>query len=129
MTHMMLALVPVAVLVLAAGPAPRGHPLVLATTPGVSSDALTPDGAPAPGLGSAYQPAPVPDRDLSAPVEAQGSGPQFDPTLFTPRQQFRGDGFMPGSTEQSVAQKNIGAAPGFNLKVPLETLPQQQLQP
>lgn len=124
----MLALVPVAALVLAAGPAPRGRPLSLAVTPGLSSDAPV-LGSPAPAGGSAYQSAPVPDRDLSAPAAAENSGPQFDPTLFTPRRQFRGDGFTPGSTEQNVAQKNMGAAPGFNLKVPLETVPPQQLQP
>jgi hypothetical protein len=76
--------------------------------------------APAPSAGPRYDPAPVPNRDLSAPQASVPNEPTFGPSLFSPKRQFRGDGFSPGSTAQSDQERRMRPAPGFKLSVPVQ---------
>jgi hypothetical protein len=103
-------------LLLAAGPqAPyTGYNYKLGTT-------LT---TPQPGTdttgGPAFEPAPLPNRDLTPPQSTASNDPQFGPSLFTPNTQFRGDGFSPGSTAQGAQERNVHPTPGFSLTVPVQ---------
>jgi hypothetical protein len=74
------------------------------------------------GSGSDYAPAPVPDVDQSAPVQAELGPPQpeFKPGLFTSKDTYRGEGYTPGSSVQATEQRNAHPAPGILLNVPLE---------
>ena len=104
---------------LAAAPARKQFSLV---APG---DDGTLAGVPATSLGKPirgpiYEPAPVPNREFSAP-QALGAGdePSLAPTLFTSKNQYRGDGFSPGSTAQSEQEKRAKPGAGFSLHMPL----------
>jgi hypothetical protein len=67
-----------------------------------------------------FQPAPLPNRDLSTPQGPRASNePSLAPTLFTTRTQFRGDGFSPGSTAQSEQEHRLKPGAGFSLHMPL----------
>ena len=97
--------------------APLQQPLSL-SVPGEGGFSLS---APAtPGAAPPFQPAPLPNRDVSTPQGARASSePSLAPTLFTTRTQFRGDGFSPGSTAQSQQEKNLKPGAGFSLHMPL----------
>jgi hypothetical protein len=77
--------------------------------------------APAPTTPNAYQPAPMPNRDVSAPATVASNEPTVSPTLFSPQQQFRGDGFSGNSTEQAVHDRSLHPAAGLNLSMPLNS--------
>ena len=67
-----------------------------------------------------FQPAPLPNRDLSTPQGARASNdPTVSPTLFTTRTQFRGDGFSQGSTAQGEQEHKIRPGAGISLHMPL----------
>ena len=69
----------------------------------------------------AFQAAPVPDLDLSAPAQAQrNSGPELSPDLFNQRPYNGGQGYTPGSTIERQQQQRQAPVPGFNLKMPLQ---------
>lgn len=97
--------------------------IVLQTTPAPSpllplpqrpQDALRPP------TNSAFEPAPTPNRDASGPAAPRASNePQLSPTLFTRRNQFRGDGYSPGSTAQEEQERKVRPGAGFNLRMPL----------
>jgi hypothetical protein len=63
--------------------------------------------------------APMPDRDAGAPSRAEARGVAIAPQLFNPPRQFQGDGYAPGSTVQSVQERQIRPTPGVQLSVPL----------
>ncbi len=67
-----------------------------------------------------YEPAPMPDENLYAPQKAASEDPQLRPALFRPAQQFRGNGFSPGSTSQSYEERRLLPGAGVNLSVPLK---------
>jgi hypothetical protein len=69
----------------------------------------------------AFQAAPVPDLDLSAPAQAErNSGPEFSPNLFNQRAYNGGQGYTPGSSIERQQQQRQLPVPGFNLKMPLQ---------
>jgi hypothetical protein len=69
----------------------------------------------------AFQAAPVPDIDLSAPAQAErNSGPQLSPDLFNQRAYNGGQGYTPGSTIENQQRQRQLPVPGFNLKMPLQ---------
>jgi hypothetical protein len=85
---------------------------IVPLTPGSSFTTSTP----------AYTPAPMPDADLYAPLpptQPQASA-QLGPQVIYPDKQYRGDGFFPGSTSQSVQQRLLKPAPGISLTMPLQ---------
>jgi len=72
-----------------------------------------------PKPGPTFEAAPLPNRDLAGPSSARDNGaPSFGPSLFTTRNQYRGDGFSPGSTAQSEQEKRMKPGAGFSLKMP-----------
>lgn len=79
-----------------------------------------PQGSTRPSAGPTFEPAPTPNRDASAPPPPRaGNDPQLSPTLFTRRNQFRGDGYSPGSTAQEEQERKVKPGAGFNLRMPL----------
>ncbi len=68
-----------------------------------------------------FEPAPLPNRDLSAPRQASAPAEtSLAPTLFTQREQFRGDGFSRGSTAQGEQERRLRPGAGFALHMPLQ---------
>src|SRR3954452_1204447 len=99
-------LVLLALPLLAAGPAPRQQ-LSLAV-PNDPSPLFPLSSSPlglTPKQGPTFQPAPTPNRDVSAPSVRASEKPSFGPSLFTTKNQYRGDGFSPGSTAQSEQER------------------------
>lgn len=72
-----------------------------------------------PARGPIYEPAPLPNRDLSAPLARASNEPTLAPTLFTTKNQYRGDGFSRDSTAQSEQEKRVKPGAGFSLRMPL----------
>ncbi len=73
---------------------------------------------PASGPASAYQPAPLPNRDLELTSPRASNAPSVGPSLFTRPDQYRGDGFGKGSTAQAEQEKRVRPGAGFSLKLP-----------
>lgn len=71
---------------------------------------------------AAFEPAPMPDHDLFAPVQRASEDPHVTPNVFMPGgpTQFRGDGYSPGSTAQSYETRHVLPGAGLNLEVPLK---------
>ncbi|GAC1344482.1 MAG: hypothetical protein NVSMB18_22160 [Acetobacteraceae bacterium] len=107
-----------ALLLLAASPPPRSFSLVVP-----EDTSLLPAPAPPPRRivpASPYQPAPLPNRDLNAPLGPRASNaPSVAPKLFTRSDQYRGDGYAPGSTAQIEQERRVKPGAGFNLRMPL----------
>jgi hypothetical protein len=110
-------LLPLALPLLAASP-PRQFTLAVPADPSplvpMSSSPLrlTPKAAPE------FEPAPLPNRDLSGPIARPSNAPTFGPSLFTTKNQYRGDGFSPGSTAQAEQEKRLKPGAGFSLHMP-----------
>ncbi len=66
-----------------------------------------------------YEPAPLPNRDLSGPTRRASNEPNLSPTLFSNKTQYRGDGFSPGSTAQADQERRARPGAGFSLHMPL----------
>jgi len=112
-------LLPLALTLLAAGPAPRQQ-LSLAV-PNDPSPLLPLSGSPlalTPKPGPNFEPAPTPNRDVSIPAVRASDKPSLSPSLFTTRNQYRGDGFSPGSTAQSEQERRMKPGAGFSLHMP-----------
>ncbi len=96
----------------------RGLSLQVPSTPG--QNLPLPPRPPAAPPASAYAPAPLPNRDLeygnSLPSRA---GTQVSPSLFTRKDEFRGDGFGKGSTAQSEQERRVRPGAGLSLRMPL----------
>lgn len=116
-----LLLIPLALPLLAAAPAHRQFSLAVPT----DDNPLLPVGPRAsslggPARGPVYEAAPLPNRDMSAPRAARASNaPTLAPTLFTTKNQYRGDGFSPNSTAQIEQEKRFRPGAGFSLHMPL----------
>jgi hypothetical protein len=86
----------------------------------LAAAAPMPNGSVAIAPGPVYEPAPVPDQDLYAPIAPPNNDPRLAPSLFHTQEQFRGDGYSPGSTSQSYEERNWRPTPGVNFTVPLK---------
>ncbi|HYZ61646.1 MAG TPA: hypothetical protein VE650_04270 [Acetobacteraceae bacterium] len=117
---MMRLLLPLLMLpLIAASPPQRGLSL---SVPGDNSLLLpfSTNTAVASRTGPSYEPAPTPNRDVSGPTAPRATNePTLTPSLFTTRNQYRGDGFSPGSTAQSEQEKRMKPGAGFSLHMPL----------
>ena len=71
--------------------------------------------------GRVFSPAPLPNRDTDAPPPPRATrDPSLSPSLFSRGQQYRGEGYAPGSTAQSEQEKRARPGAGFNLRLPLD---------
>jgi hypothetical protein len=65
--------------------------------------------------------APTPNRDAEGPRPPPASmAATVSPSLFTRKEQYRGDGFSPNSTAQDTEERHYQPAAGFNLKMPIQ---------
>lgn len=105
-------------LVVAAAP-PQGF--TLAVPPSYPFTAVAPTPAPTRPRtpGPVYEPAPLPNRNIGPPSRVESDGPEISPSLFNRRDQFRGDSFGKGDSEQSTQDRNLKPSPGFRLRMPL----------
>lgn len=107
-----------AVLIAAASPPPSVN-LTPPTQPVLPRGPFTV--TPAPAAPPRFEPAPTPNLDLAAPTGPRQSGQQeITPGFYRPSQQYRGDGFSPGSTAQGDQEKNVRPGVGFKLRMPLQ---------
>jgi hypothetical protein len=97
---------------------PTATPSPQAPTAGLTSGSGTAQNAAA--AVPQFEPAPLPNQDLFAPVQRANEDPQVNPALFRPSTQFRGDGVLPGSSAQSYEERHLMPAAGLNLNVPLK---------
>ena len=66
-----------------------------------------------------FEPAPLPNRDLSAPPGPRATKePQFGPALFHRQDQYRGEGIDPRSSAQAEQERRLLPGAGFNLRIP-----------
>ena len=114
------------VLVVLASPAPgraqgssaRGFTLQVPSSPGQTLP--VPPRPPSAPPSSAYAPAPLPNRDLEYGTAIPSRpGTQVSPSLFTRKDEFRGDGFGKGSTAQSEQERRVRPGAGLSLRMPL----------
>ncbi len=71
--------------------------------------------------GSHFTPAPTPNREAEAPLPPRASmDATVNPTLFTRKEQYRGDGFSPNSTAQDAEERHYTPGAGFNVKMPIQ---------
>ena len=75
--------------------------------------------APSGGVQHRFEPAPLPNRDLSAPLGPRATNdPQFGPKLFHRGDQYRGEGIDARSSAQSEQERRLLPGAGFNLRIP-----------
>jgi hypothetical protein len=94
--------------------------LLLLAAAGAPAVAAPPAAAASATAPPSYEPAPMPNQDLFAPVQRASEDPEISPTVFKPGTQFRGDGYSPGSTSQSYEERHLLPGYGVNLSVPLK---------
>ena len=103
-------------------------PLLIAASPqrgfvleGAPPPVLPPQtpSAPSGAVQHRFEPAPLPNRDLSAPPGPRATKePQFGPALFHRQDQYRGEGIDPRSSAQAEQERRLLPGAGFNLRIP-----------
>jgi hypothetical protein len=68
---------------------------------------------------SAFTPAPLPNDAMTAPISPVESRTHAEPTLFDLTREYRGDGYVYGSSPQGRDDRRSAHVPGVELKVPL----------
>ena len=99
-------------------PATHIFALLLLGAPAASAMAAT--APPSSNDQAAYEPAPVPDDDAYGPSAPAATGTRVSPGLYMPGNQFRGDGFSPGSSSQAYEERNFRPGPIMNFTMPLK---------
>jgi hypothetical protein len=70
---------------------------------------------------SNYEPAPMPNWDLNAPLAPDTSREaSVRPDLFMNKDQWRGNGFLGHDTAQSDQERHLRPAPGITVRMPLQ---------
>lgn len=70
---------------------------------------------------SNYEPAPMPNWDLSAPRAPDNSREaSVRPDLFMNKDQWRGNGFLGHDTAQTEQERHMKPAPGITVRMPLQ---------
>jgi len=93
--------------------------LSLQVPPSYPFTARAPAPTPARHAGPVYEPAPTPNRNIGPPTRAESSGPEISPSLFNRKDQFRGDSFGKGDSEQGSQNRNMKPSAGLSLRMPL----------
>ena len=89
----------------------------MTATPGVSPGFTTQSPAPGP----IFNPAPMPNRDVAAPVpKGDKATAELSPALISPPLQQSGVAYPPKSTYGEELDQRTKPTPGVNLKVPLQ---------
>ena len=113
----MTRLAPALLLLTAAAPSPYISMNYASALPQQIPTITTTETAPA----SPYQPAPMPNRDLSAPSAVASNEPSIAPTVFSTTPSFRSDGYSGNSTEQAAHDHRLAPAAGLNLSMPVNS--------
>ena len=90
---------------------PQNYPFT-ATVPAPRPNPLRP-------TGPVYEPAPLPNSNVAPPSRADSGGPEISPSLFNRPDQFRGDAFAKGDSNQGTQNRNLKPSAGFSLRMPL----------
>ena len=99
-------------------------PLLIAASPQrgfvlQSGPLALPQTPPAPSTPHRFEPAPLPNRDLNAPLGPRATNePQLVPKLFHRGDQYRGEGIDARSSAQSEQERRLLPGAGFNLRIP-----------
>lgn len=67
-----------------------------------------------------FAPAPLPNREASAPQARASHDATVSPSLITRRNQYRGEGIDSASSAQAEQDHRAKPGGGFNLSVPLQ---------
>ncbi len=68
-----------------------------------------------------FTPAPLPNRDAEAPPPPRGTNvASVSPSLFSHKDQYRGDGFSPNSTAQVAEERHLQPGAGIRLSMPVQ---------
>jgi hypothetical protein len=127
----MTRMVPLALVLLAAagpvpqdqGTAPARHQTHRKTPPRPAKPVAAEPARTAPPRrdpGSAFTPAPLPNEAVTAPTSPVESRTHAEPTLFDLSRQYRGDGYVYGSSPQGMDDRRAAHVPGVEVKVPLK---------
>ena len=105
------------------GAAPPKRGLSLHVSPQDSAFLPVPPAPPTlPRRGPNYEPAPLPNRDVDAPIGPRAStATSVAPSLFTRPDQYRGEGYSRGSSAQTEQERRLRPGAGFNLRMPLQS--------
>ena len=68
---------------------------------------------------SGFAPAPLPDRDALEPQTRASGDPSVSPSLFTRRDQYRGEALNATDSAQTTQERRVTPGAGFSLSVPL----------
>ncbi len=110
---MSAALLPLLVVLGAAGPVGTGGGFAGAAPPSAGTPPADPG----------FEPAPVPDLSLAAPSSRGGgssTAPSVRPDLFTQTQQWQGNGFVNNSTSEAQRDSRMRPGAGFSISVPMQ---------
>jgi hypothetical protein len=70
---------------------------------------------------SVFTAAPTPNRDAQAPLGPRASNAAtVAPSLFTRKEQYRGDGFSPNSTAQDSEERHYMPGAGLSVSMPIQ---------
>lgn len=86
-------------------------PPIIAVRPQALGNANTPPG---------FQPAPLPNRDASAPRSRASKDASVSPGLFMRRNQYRGEGLSAADSAQSEENRRVQPGASLNLSMPLQ---------
>ena len=107
------ALLPLMVMLGAAGPISAGGSFSAATAPSAGTPPADPG----------FEPAPMPDLSLAAPSsksDGNSNAPSVRPDLFTQSQQWQGNGFVNNSTAEAQRDSRMRPGAGFSISVPMQ---------
>jgi hypothetical protein len=74
-------------------------------------------------------PAPMPNEDIGPPRAPASTSPSLDPGSLHLHYPPLGDGYLPGSSPQDMANSQTPKVPGATYTVPLQPAPRQTLPP
>ncbi len=106
------ALLPLILVLGAAGPISAGGSFSAATAPSAGTPPADPG----------FEPAPMPDLSLAAPSSRGGNStaPSVRPDFFTQNQQWEGNGFVNNSTAEAQRDSRMRPGAGFSISVPMQ---------
>ncbi len=106
-----------AMLGMAAAPVSRGFNTTVIMPPVVT---VRPQALPKTATPPGFAPAPLPDQDAFAPVQRQSMDTSVSPSLFTRKNQYRGEGLPADSSAQTDQDHRAMPGAGLNLLMPIQ---------